>query len=584
MTTMTIDGGQLLLATGDERVISARLLPFHEECQSNLGRFTVAPGTLELPADASVAIINDGHRREVPLGSGIVYAERADGVHASWRVAQSPEGDAALADIRDGKRTAVSVEAEVEVVDGAAVAGRIFGAALVSPGKRPAFPSAVLLATAADTAVSNPDDPTTGHFTTLVVDPVTGDQYETETTVEETDETDPDTGATIQTRTTTDVTTITPGTPGEGSAPVAAQTVPATTDPLLAERAARTARVPASLLGGPRRQAPAPKPETLGYRQLLAMLAKAAPSHAHGSWDTKALERIRTDERVVGTLYAELDDITFDAAGSPNDMIVPQWIGELWSGRSYERRYLPLFNSGTLTSDTVKGWRWKTKPEVAKWDANKTEVATGPVETEPYDVPAQPFAGAHDVDRRYRDFNVVEFWDGYFKAMTESYTKQSDLYVPDELFTVDAGHARLTPVAGEAVPAGVNAVLAKIIDGALAVLDEDLPSFALVSKADWRSLMLVREQDNLAFLNTALGLEEGTVSNFRVVPSGHAGLDGGKVLVGCRSAATAHELPGSPIRIEGLDVARGGIDPGLYGYTALAIHNPAALALVSPAA
>jgi hypothetical protein len=158
VSQVTIDGGQLLLASADDRVISARLLPYGEPCSSNLGRFTVNAGVLELPADASVAILNDGHRREVPLAAGIVYAEHPDGVHASWRVAQSPDGDAALADIRAGRRTAVSVEAEVVVEGGKATAGRIFGAALVSPGKRPAFPSALLLATAA-ADVQNPEDP-----------------------------------------------------------------------------------------------------------------------------------------------------------------------------------------------------------------------------------------------------------------------------------------------------------------------------------------------------------------------------------------------------------------------------------------
>jgi hypothetical protein len=575
--TLTIDGGELLLAAEDERLLTARLVPFHEECQSNLGRFTVAPGTLELPADATVAIMNDGHRRELPLASGVVYAERADGIYGSWRLAQSPEADAALADIKAKRRGAVSVEAEVVVEGGRATSGRIFGAALVSAGKRGAFPSAVLLATAADTAAVDPTDPTQAHYQTLVVDPDTGDQYETETTVEETEETDPDTGATIITTTTTDVKTITPGAnaPAEGSAPVAAQPVPAT-DPLLAERT--PGRVPAALLG---KRPAARKPEqasTVNRRQLSLLLAKAAPSHRGGAWDGKLLEQLRS-ERVVGTLYAELDDITFDAAGSPNDMIVPQWIGELWSGRSYQRRWIPLFNSAGLTSPTVKGWRWKTRPEVAKWAGNKTDVPTGPVETEPYDTEAQPFAMAHDVDRRYRDFPNPEFWDGYFAAGTESYAKQSDLYVPEQLF--DPANAALTAVTGGAVPADVNPVLARIVDGALAVLDEDLPSFAVVSKADWRTLMLTREQDNLAFLNASLGLEEGSIESFRVIPDGNAGLAGGKVLVGCRSAATVHELPGSPIRIEGLDVARGGIDPGLFGYTAVAIHNPAALALVS---
>jgi hypothetical protein len=311
------------------------------------------------------------------------------------------------------------------------------------------------------------------------------------------------------------------------------------------------------------------------------MLAKAAPSHRGGSWDTGMLEQLRSP-RVVGTLYAELDDITFDAAGSPADMIVPQWIGELWSGRATSAGGSRCSTPARSPPPTVKGWRWKTKPEVNKWEATRPTCPPAPSRPSPTTCEAQPFAGAHDVDRRYRDFNVTEFWDGYFTAMTESYAKQSDLYVPDELF--DPANAATTAVTGGAVPAGISSVLAKIVDGALAVLDEDLPSFAVVSKADWRALMLVREQDNLAFLNATLGLEEGTIESFRVIPSPHAGLAGGKVLVGCRSAATVHELPGSPIRIEGLDVARGGIDPGLFGYTALAVHNPAALALVSPAA
>lgn len=578
MAELTIAGGELLLASEDDRVITARLLPFGEQGRTNLGRFTVGPGVLTLPPDASVAIMNDGHRRQVPLAAGIVYAERADGVHASWRLAKSPEGDAALAGIKDGTRRAVSVEADVVVVDGKAVSGRIFGAALVSPGEQPAFPSALLMATEAD-AVDDPEDPTTSAYSDMYKDPVSGDVIESETTTTEEDETDPETGITTTTTTTTTVKTITPGTPAEGSTPVGAAQ-PVATDPLLAERS--PSGVPAALLGR-RPKGKATAAPTMDTRTLFAMLAKAAPSHRNGSWDQSILEKLRGDRAVTGTLLAELTDVTFDAAGSPSDMIVPQWIGQLWSGRSYVRRYAPLFGTGTLTSDKVKGWRWKTKPVVEKYDGNKTDVPSGPIETEPYDVDAQGFAMAHDVDRRYRDFPVPEFWEGYFAAGTESYAKQSDLYIPDELFTV-ANHA-VTDITAGAVPTGVSPVMVKIVDGALAMLEEDLPSFALVTLEDYRDLLLTREQDNLAFLNAALGLEEGTIESFRVVPSSHAGLSATKAsLVGSKSAATVHELPGAPIRIEGLDVARGGIDPGLFGYTALVVHNPKALVRVKPKA
>lgn len=593
MSTLTIDGGQLLLASEDERLISARLLPFGERCRSNLGAFTVDRGVLELPADASVAIMNDGHRREVPLAAGVLYAERDDGVHASWRVAKSPEGDAALRDIKDGKRTAVSVEAEVAVEAGRAVRGRIFGAALVSAGKQPAFQSALLLATAEDD-VADPTDPTTEHYSNMWKDPATGETVESETTTTEEDEVDPDTGATTTTRTTTTVITTTPGTPAEQDPTVAVSPAPST-DPLLAQQ---PTPVPHTLLAS-RTGIVKPKPKvkpaaerTVNLETLLAMLAAAAPSHPRGAWDGRVLEQLRSPrvqgsfgtKRDLQTLLAELDDVVMDGAGAPNDMIVPQWIGELWSGRAYQSRWKPLFNSGTLTSPSVKGWRWVVEPVVGKWDGNKTAVPTGPVTTEPYDAEAQPFAMAHDVDRRYRDFGVTEFWDGYFRAGTESYAKQSDLYVPEVLFDPDNGAT--TAIAGGTVPAGVAPVMARIADGAIAVLDEDLPSFAAVTLADYRDLLLTRTEDNMAFLNAALGLEEGSIgangNPFRVVPTSNAGLAGNKTLVGCKSAVTVHELPGSPIRIEGLDIAQGGIDPGLFGYEAVVIHNPKALALVTP--
>jgi hypothetical protein len=595
---LTLAGGTLL-ATEDDRTFRARLVPFGEVAQSNLGRFSVpGPGVLTLPTDIRTMVWNDGHNRERPVASTVLLAEQPDGVHASIRIADGPDGDAILAGIRDGSRNRVSVEARDMVIeDGVARGGHVFGAAIVTPGRSGAFPSATLLAMAEGTLLADaaddatdPEDPTQAAYSTMEVDPVTGATFETDTTVEETEETDPDTGATVITTTTTTVRTETPGAaPAEGSAPVPAQTPAPATAPLLATRAPGST-VPRTLLEGRRRRQPQ-LPETVAAATLYAMLAAASPRGRGQGWNTRMLEQLRSP-RVMGSLYAEspetllaeLEDVTFDAAGSPRDMIVPQWIGELWGGRAFQRRWVPLFNSGTLTSDTVKGWRWvdgKT-PEVDYYAGNKTDVPSNELDTEPYDVPAQAIAGAHDVDRRYRDFNVPEFWDGYFRGMTESYARKSDAYVPRELF--DATNNATTSITAGVVPAGVSPVMTKIVDGALAVLDEDLPSWAVVTKADYRDLLLTKDDDKLAYLNSALGLEEGAIENFRVVPAetGSPLEAASEALVGCRSAATVHELAGSPIRIEGLDVARGGIDPGLFGYVALAVHNPRALVRVKP--
>lgn len=574
---LTLDGGQLLLASEDDRIVTARLVPFGEQCRSNLGVFSVGPGVLQLPAAPASAILNDGHRREAPLGTGVLYAERADGVHASWRLDQSPAGDAALADIKAGRRRAVSVEADMVIRDGVAVSGSVFAAALVSEGAAPAFPSALLFATAADAAVENPDDPTTAHFSTMVKDPDTGEVYETETTVEETEETDPDTGETVTVRTTTDRTTITPGDPAEQDTTV---TDPTPAAPLFAQ-------VPDMLRNRAQRRASGPtsKPKGVTKGQLFAMLS--------ASRHDPAARAALSSREVVGTVFAELEDITYDGAGGNADvMLQPQWLGEMWSGKTYVRKFVPLFGHADLTSMTMQGWRWKTKPEMDLWDGNKSEVPSSGADTEPYTARAQRIAGANDIAREYRDFNVTSFWDGYFNAMTESYARKSDAYCLTQAFgttvvTIDGAPVTLknyTDVAGDTVPNGVAAAAAKIVDGALHVIDSDTPAFAIVGKADYRELLLTRAEDTLAFLNLALGLEDGTInpSNFKLLPSAHPKFADGHVAVGATSAGKFHELSQVPIRVEGLDMVHGGIDPGMFGYVGFESNNPDALAYVAP--
>jgi hypothetical protein len=82
----------------------------------------------------------------------------------------------------------------------------------------------------------------------------------------------------------------------------------------------------------------------------------------------------------------------------------------------------------------------------------------------------------------------------------------------------------------------------------------------------------------LAYLNASLGLETGTVAGFNIVPSGD--LATGDVIVGASQAATSFELPGSPLRVEAENIAKGGIDVGLFGYHAVAFNNLNALARV----
>lgn len=557
MPDIEIDAGTLL-ANAEDRSCTGLLIPYGEDGRSNIGRFRIGTGAFSLPADPSIATLNDSHARELPLGRATQLRETPQGVVATFSIARTPEGDQALADIASGARRHLSAEvADVVIRAGRAVSGRVFGAALVN---EPAFPSATLLAAAADTDAGaaegvpgeDPDTNQTSYETTETADD--GSEVTTETTVTEEIE-ELDDGSQQLTRTTVAVTTITPPAGSAEGEAVVPQSTPAAA-------AAPAAAVPSTLLGT--RRAPQQR-KAVDRSTLYAMLAEAT----------------RTQSR---TLLAELSDVTLSGAGSVGASIeLPQWIGELWTHRTYQRRYVPLFGQGTLTSSTVNGWRWVVTPTVDDWDGDKTDVPSNEPTTEPYSEKAHRIAGAHDIGREFRDFDVPDFWDSYFRLMTESYARKSDLWVLHQALT--AGN--FTAVTGAAVPDGIAPIAGAIVDGALSFIELDSPSFAIVGRDAYRQLLLTPATQVLGYLSASLGLEDGSLEDFKIVPSGDAALNGanaGKALVGAPSAGVVRELGGSPIRVEALDMVKGGIDPGLFGYVHYAAENTNVLALVTPAA
>lgn len=281
----------------------------------------------------------------------------------------------------------------------------------------------------------------------------------------------------------------------------------------------------------------------------------------------------RTQDR---KLLAALSDIV------PGDILgqeQPQYVHELWSGKAYQRRIIPLLNHAPLTSFKISGWRWVTKPVVAAYAGDKGAVPSNSPTTEAVEVNAERIAGAHDIDRKFRDFSDDEFWASYYRAMTESYAQVSDAAVLTDLVTA-AGAA--IPVG--TIPTDVAPGLVAIVDGALQVLSDtnSLPTFAVVSTALWRGIILTKKDDTLAYLNAAMGLEDGSLDQFRIVPS--ASLAADQVLVGAKDSTTVHELGETPIRVETVDMVNGGIDAGVFGYYAINVHDADGLVLVDAVA
>lgn len=530
--TTTITEGTLLTASTDDRTLTYRLLPFGEPGRTNMGLVTVHAGAVTLPEDVSRVTLNMEHDFTRPAGRATSIQEQDTGLVATFRVAATTAGNDLLLEAAEGLRTGISVELENSVIrDGVLRSGRLVAAAACV---RPAYPSALLVA--ADAGELPAEAVTAVRAAAQAVVDILDEQ--TVPAEGETEATEPDAGTDEEEDPT--VTTTTASAPAD----------------LTATRSNR-GRV-------------AGRPVIKNGRDLARLLA------AYGTTKDRAVFDLlcAPENAAAGDLWAALTDITYDGVGGlATTLTQPQWLGNVWNDRVFERKVIPLIGSGSLTSLELEGWKWGTKPVVAPWAGNKAAVPSGPVTVVPNPGTATRYAGAHDIAREYRDFSNEAFWSAYLAAMTNSYAEVTDIATGDALI------AGATPVTAGAADAEVPLGLVYVVDGALSMLDIASPSWALLAPDLWRSLLLTPYEHTLQYLSSSLGLEKGEAGNFVIQP--YSGLDDGTVLVGDRAAATSYELPGSPIRIEAENLAQGGVDEGFFGYHGVVINEPLALALVS---
>ncbi|RLP70973.1 hypothetical protein D9V30_00635 [Mycetocola reblochoni] len=535
MTDLTIKGGTLT-ASADDRTISGLLIPFGEEASSNLGKFKADSGSFTLPSDPSQVGINVEHERESAFGHAVTLGRSSKGVTATFRAAETEEGDTALADIAAGRRLHLSAEVKgVQIVDGRAVAGRLFAAALV---EKPAFPSATLLAAAVE------DDEET------IVTETPADADAEEDTTEETtvnvytDEEGIEHKATTTTTTTTtdDKTTITETTVIETPEPETPK-----------EENTLTAR-----LAQPR----TPKPKTAD-ESLTAFLSAVAG--AHNTQDSTLLAAFKN---VPLTGEKGLAPVTS----------VPEYLGELWKGRKFARRIIPLLSGKPLTSITAKGWRFTATPEVTEYDGNNAAVPSNEAGVEEVTWDFQRFAGGWGLDRAYTDFGEVAVIQAFLAAATDSYARNTDHWALARLL------AKATSAPVGTLPTDVAPAVGMLVRGALRVIDADAsPSYAILAPDLYEQLLFTKKDDVLAYLEMSLGLEEGAAAGFTI--TSHKNVPAGQALVGAKEAAAVDELGGSPIRVNAQAIANGKVDEALFGYVRFRDEYPSGVQLVTgPAA
>lgn len=321
--------------------------------------------------------------------------------------------------------------------------------------------------------------------------------------------------------------------------------------------------------------------------QLLASFASGSASGAPEGPDT-SLHGVTTALSEFGRgqlTAAALDVVT--KADVFDKVNVPQYVGELRTARRYTPRYIPLLGAQDLTSSTLTGWKYTDgkAPQVNDWTPGSTgtipneihnDIPTNEVAIETVTATAAYLAGGHSIGRVHYDLPTPGFLESYIRESDDDFMRKLDARVLTNITTA-ANHTAV-------VSAGADAtnVWTKLILGAHNVLEVDLPEWAVIGPDLWRQALATSKLEALELLSSALGLEEGSLDKFRLIgaPVSATSLNG-TVLVGSKSTATLHTLPGGPTRVEAINVQKGAVDNGVYGYWGIINHQKKALVKVS---
>lgn len=531
------------------RTVKGLLLPWNEESRisgSGNDPITFEPGTVRLPADFSALNANRHHNRFDPVARFTSVTSTDAGIVAEFEIARTPEGDELLAEAKPGGTLRkLSAELRDIVRDGAkGISAVLTGAAFVTEG---AFASAGLFSIE---PASEEDEPLTreeqlARLIATTQAAVTHANEALRTAVSGISELHAE--------------TETPETTEDDESPASTETP--TTEQKVEDAQMANAVVPTSLAT-----------ETSASTELSANAVFSLMTKA-GNGDETALLAL-SDIKHSGTG-------ALPAAG----VLQPNWLGELWNGRAYTRKYLPLVRNGVIRATEEKGFKVTGADNlVQRWAGNKAELPTGTASTLVSSSTLYKYGYAADIAREFIDLpGGEEVLAAYYRAVINSYARITDTDALAEIVAL----ATANTLAPEVYPTDYPEAMGMLIQGIEAVESAgDTPSFAIANEAAWKELLYTPRDQVPEFVSFAFGTNfEGSADRGIRVVKGDIGIDNtAAVVVGSANAIHFNEVAGAaPIQIEALDVARGGIDRAAVGYLQFLADFPDALVLVGEA-
>lgn len=585
-TTVIIDAGTLDFG-GEDMTASGLLIPYGVPARSNLGTFTFAAGDVLLPADVTGASLNVEHRREEVVGAFSRVWEQPEGTFAAFRFANTDAGRAAYADAKSGKRKNLSAEvAKVRIQDGKALPGAVlFAGALV---ETPAFEGATLLA-AADTSAPVGEIPTPTEDSNVLTCPDCGSSLAV-------------TGGGMLAHNPDGSHTFAPLTVTE------TVTEPPAEAPAEEPHEEKELTMTASAVVEPGTQTPAPAPAPA---TLLASQPAAAETEVDLGTLFAAMASVKNGgaSEDATTLLAALADIKTTGTGAlpAAGVVPPAWVGKLWQGKEYVRKFLPLNNHtfGPIDLGGRKGFRINQDTALVqkRTGGEKTELPTGSATTGTRESTRDSYGYAADVAQEWNYLTGgAEVLEAFWKGVANSYAKITDEDALATMFRVasrDTGAALSRRLAPESLPAGTPANaqyypgVVMLIQAIEAISDaDDDPSWAVVNPILWKQLVYTPKELLPEFVSLAVTAGSGTASvDGKVVvkkapQSAFIGTSATapQIMAGSKNAIEFKELGETPLTIDALNVAKFGVDRSTVGFLETFVVRPESTVFIGTAA
>lgn len=278
----------------------------------------------------------------------------------------------------------------------------------------------------------------------------------------------------------------------------------------------------------------------------------------------------------IGAVMASLSDVV-PANDQGEAFLRKTWIGKLWAASVVERPFIDGFGSpGKLTGLKAYGWRWVQTPKVGKYNSDKSAIPSNELSTEMAEGEAQDFAAGWDVARKYVDLGDAGALAAIFQLATDDYRKQTEEWFAGEIIKAATPLEGVTSAldAMKKIPRHMKKLGARVttIKMGEAVYDAflDLPDNAV----PW----WLKNQGTVDLMDST-----GVAAGVKVEYSAQLGPN--DIIAWDSRAATYYEHGAAPIKLQALDIPRGGIDISVHGYAAHIVHDPRAIvkATVTPA-